>query len=259
METVHGPSESECGSAASSVSYSSSLQDSLLLMDDRLLSLGELKLPSKSSDNSVDIQWLSPIDRPLLTKATTDDRFHYRFDGSTSLRLFTCHSDITGNDIRQYFIEDLFRSMLIRLNLALINSEGSAGESAPITKLILPRRIYVNRPVFISAYQLVHEPLSTAVESLQENFKITSIMEEDLEAAEEFPPEITNDERVKQFNTNMNDSKEARKDQPSNAKSLYQNLLFFIENQVGTGNAVLVALLTTIAVALLAVMIKFFT
>ncbi|CAF1686190.1 unnamed protein product, partial [Adineta ricciae] len=45
--------------------YTDSLKESLLLMDDHLLSLENIKLPSKSSTSSVDIQWLSPIDCPL--------------------------------------------------------------------------------------------------------------------------------------------------------------------------------------------------
>jgi len=175
--------------------YTDQLKESLLLMDDHLLSLDTLKLSSKTIENSVDIQWLSPIDSSISNEDSNENRICYKFDGSASLRFFTCHSEITGNDIRQYFIEDLFRSMLIRLNLALINTESNNNENISINKLILPRRVYINRPVFISAYQLVHESLSMVIESLQENFKITSLLEEDLEVAEEFPPAITNDER----------------------------------------------------------------
>jgi hypothetical protein len=227
-------------------------------MDDRLLSLETLKLPSKSSQNSVDIQWLSSIDSSISNKYSSENRICYKFDGSVGLRFFTCYSETTGNDIRQYFIEDLFRSMLIRLNLALINNESSTNESTSVNKLILPRRVYVNRPVFISAYQLVHEPLSTVVDSLQDNFKITSIMEEDLEAAEEFPPSITNDERIKQFNTNMNTTDDYQPKKITR-KSTYQNLVMFIENYFGTGNTVLVILITAILALLISVMIKLFT
>jgi len=227
-------------------------------MDDHLLSLDTLKLPSKSSENSVDIQWLSPIDSSISNEDTDENRVYYKFDGSASLRFFTCHSEITGNDIRQYFIEDLFRSMLIRLNLALINMESNNNnENISIDKLILPRRVYVNRPVFISAYQLVHESLSMVIDSLQENFKITSLLEEDLEVAEEFPPAITNDERLKQFNTNIN--KNDNQENSRTRKSIYQNLVVLIEKYVGTGNATLVILLTTILVLLISVMIKLFT
>ena len=141
-------------------------------MDDRLVSLESFKLPSKTSENSVDIQWLSPIDGSISNNHSKDDRICYRFDGSASLRFFTCHSETSGNDIRQYFLEDLFRSMLIRLNLGLINTESNNSDNPSTKKLILPRRVYVNRPVFISAYQLVHEPLSMVIDSLQENFKI---------------------------------------------------------------------------------------
>jgi hypothetical protein len=226
-------------------------------MDDRLLSLDALKLPSKTSDNSMDIQWLSPIDSFLSNENSDENRVCYKFDGSASLRFFTCYSETTGNDIRQYFIEDLFRSMLIRLNLALINIESNNDENNSINKLILPRRVYINQPVFISAYQLVHELPSMVVDSFQENFKITSIMEEDLEVAEEFPSEITNDERVKQFNTNMNNDK--NQNTSTTRKSLYQNFVLLIENQFGTGNAILVTLLTAILALLISVMIKLFT
>jgi len=237
--------------------YTDNLKESLLLMDDRLLSLDTLKLPSKTSQNSVDIQWLSPIDSSVSNQYSNENPVCYKFDGSASLRFFTCYSETTGNDIRQYFIEDLFRSMLIRLNLALINIESNNNENISINKLILPRRVYVNRPVFISAYQLVHESLSMVVDSLQENFKITSIMEEDLEAAEEFPPEITNDERLKQFNTNMNN--DDNQQQPITRKSMYQNLVTLIEQYFGTGNTILVILLTTILALLVSIMIKLFT
>jgi hypothetical protein len=222
-------------------------------MDDHLLSLDNLKLPSKTSENSVDIQWLSPIDSSISNEYSNENRICYKFDGSTSLRFFTCHSEITGNDIRQYFIEDLFRSMLIRLNLALINTESTNNENILINKLILPRRVYINRPVFISAYQLVHESPSMVIDSLQENFKITSVMEEDLEAAEEFPPAITNNERSKEFNTNIN------KETSTTGKSMYQNLVLQIEKYFGTGNTILVILITTILVLLISIMIKLFT
>jgi hypothetical protein len=220
-------------------------------MNDHLLSLDTLKLPSKTSKNSVDIQWLSPIDSSISNDYSNENRICYKFDGSSSLRFFTCHSEITGNDIRQYFIEDLFRSMLIRLNLALINMESNNNE---IDKLILPRRIYINRPVFISAYQLVHESLPMVIDSLQENFKITSVLEEDLEVAEEFPPEITNEERLKQFNTTI-----TKEENLNTRKSIYQNLVRLIETYLGTGNATLVILLTTILVLLISIMIKLFT
>ncbi len=220
-------------------------------MNDHLLSLDTLKLPSKTSKNSVDIQWLSPIDSSISNDYSNENRICYKFDGSSSLRFFTCHSEITGNDIRQYFIEDLFRSMLIRLNLALINTESNTNE---IDKIILPRRIYINRPVFISAYQLVHESLPMVIDSLQENFKITSVLEEDLEVAEEFPPEITNEERLKQFNTTI-----TKEENLNSRKSIYQNLVRLIETYLGTGNATLVILLTTILVLLISIMIKLFT
>ncbi|CAF3380948.1 unnamed protein product [Rotaria sp. Silwood1] len=226
-------------------------------MDDRLLSLDSLKLSSKTSQNSVDIQWLSPIDSTISNEYSNENRICYKFDGSTSLRFFTCSSETTGNDIRQYFIEDIFRSILIRLNLALINNESNNIENILINKLILPRRIYINRPVFISAYQLIHEPLSTVIDSLQENFKITSVMEEDLEAAEEFPPEITNDERLKQFNTNMNNNN--NQETSIIRKSLYQNFSTMIVKQFGTGNTILVVLIITILVLLISIMIKLFT
>ncbi|UJR35257.1 hypothetical protein I4U23_028021 [Adineta vaga] len=236
--------------------YTDSLKESLLLMDDHLLSLDNIKLPSKSSQNSVDIQWLSPIDSPLSNDYQDEKRLCYKFDGSANLRFFTCNSDLTGNDIRQYFIEDLFRSMLIRLNLALINTESNANETGSISKLILPRRVYVNRPVFISAYQLVHEQLVNVIDSFQENFKISSLLEEDLEAAEEFPPEITNDERVKQFNTQMN--KDDQQTSATTKKSIYQNVISLIEQYIGTGNAVLVTLIFSILVLLISIMIKLF-
>lgn len=225
-------------------------------MDNRLLSLDSLKLSSKTSENSVDIQWLSPVDSSISSEYSNEDRHCYKFDGGVSLRFFTCHSDTSGNDIRQYFIEDLFRSILMRLNLALINNENNV-ENTLISKLTLPRRVYVNRPVFISAYQLVHEPLSTVIESLQENFKITSIMEEDLEAAEEFPPEITNDERLKQFDTNINQN--SNEQTLSHRRSFYQNILTFIEKQFGTGNTILIVLIFSIFILLISVMIKMFT
>ena len=226
-------------------------------MDDRLLSLDTIKLPSKTSENSVDIQWLSPIDSLISDAYLEENRSCYKFDGSASLRFFTCYSEITGNDLRQYFIEDLFRSMLIRLNLALINIESNNNENNSINKLILPRRVYINQPVFISAYQLVHETLPMVIDSLQENFKITSVMEEDLEVAEEFPPNITNDERLKQFNTDMSDNN--NQEQSTTRKSMYQNLVLWIENNFGTGNAILVMLLTAIVVLLISIMIKLFT
>jgi hypothetical protein len=225
-------------------------------MDDHLLSLDTLKLPSKTSKNSVDIQWLSPIDSSISNDYSNENRTCYKFDGSSSLRFFTCHTETTGNDIRQYFIEDLFRSMLIRLNLALINSESNNNENISIDKLILPRRVYINRPVFISAFQLVHESLPIVIDSLQENFKITSVLEEDLEAAEEFPPEITNEERLKQFNTTI--TKGDHQENSRTRKSIYQNLVLFIETFFGTGNATLVILLTTILVLLISIMIKLF-
>jgi hypothetical protein len=87
--------------------------------------------------------------------------------------------------------------MLIRLNLAVINTESNNSDNPSTKKLMLPRRVY------ISAYQLVHKLLSMMIDSLQENFKITSVMEEDLEVTEEFPLEIINEERVKQFNTTV--------------------------------------------------------
>jgi hypothetical protein len=204
----------------------------------------------------VDIQWLSPIDSSISNDYSNENRTCYKFDGSSSLRFFTCHTETTGNDIRQYFIEDLFRSMLIRLNLALINSESNNNENISIDKLILPRRVYINRPVFISAFQLVHESLPIVIESLQENFKITSVLEEDLEAAEEFPPEITNEERLKQFNTTI--TKDDHQENSRTRKSIYQNLVLFIETFFGTGNATLVILLTTILVLLISIMIKLF-
>lgn len=221
-------------------------------MDDRLVSLETFKLPSKTSQNAVDIQWLSPIDGPISTNHSKDDRQSYRFDGSASLRYFTCHSETSGNDIRQYFLEDLFRSMLIRLNLVLINTESN--DNLSTKKFILPRRVYINRPVFISAYQLVHEPLSMVIDSLQENFKITSVLEEDLEVAEEFPLEITNEERVKQFNTTVNQT-----DSPMMKKNIYENLLQWIEQHLGIGNAILGGLLSAIVILLIAIMIKLFT
>lgn len=227
-------------------------------MDDRLLSLDSLKLPSKSSENSVDVQWLSPVDSNISNEYLDENRVCYKFDGSTSLRFFTCHSETTGNDIRQYFIEDLFRSILIRLNLALINTESNNDENISIDKLVLPRRVYINRPVFISAYQLSNETLPMVIDSFQENFKITSVMEEDLEAAEEFPPALTNDERVKQFNTNINKD-DSQSNSTTNKKSIYQNLILQIENYVGTGNAILTILIITVLVLLISIMIKLFT
>jgi cell division protein FtsX len=94
------------------------------------------------------------------------------------------------------------------------------------------------------------------IESLQENFKITSVLEEDLEAAEEFPPEITNEERLKQFNTTI--TKDDHQENSRTRKSIYQNLVLFIETFFGTGNATLVILLTTILVLLISIMIKLF-
>ncbi|CAF4425381.1 unnamed protein product [Rotaria sp. Silwood2] len=94
--------------------YTDSLKESLLLMDDRLLPLDNLKLSSKTSQNSVDIQWLSSIDSIVSNEYSNENRICYKFDGSASLRFVTCSSETTGNDIRQYFIEDLFRSILIR-------------------------------------------------------------------------------------------------------------------------------------------------
>ncbi|CAF3319407.1 unnamed protein product [Rotaria socialis] len=237
--------------------YTDNLKESLLLMDDRLLSLNSLKLSSKTSENSVDIQWLSPIDSITLNEYSNENRICYKFDGGVSLRFVTCNSDTTGNDIRQYFIEDLFRSILIRLNLALINNESNNTENISINKLILPRRIYINQPVFISAYQLIHESLSTVIDSLQENFKITSVMEDDLEAAEEFPPEITNDERLKQFNTNIN--QDTNHETSTAPKSVYQIVLTFIEKQFGTGNTILIVLIISILILLISMMIKLFT
>ncbi|CAF1463750.1 unnamed protein product [Rotaria magnacalcarata] len=237
--------------------YTDNLKESLLLMDDRLLSLNSLKLSSKTSENSVDIQWLSPIDSITSNEYSDENRICYKFDGGVSLRFVTCSSDTTGNDIRQYFIEDLFRSILIRLNLALINNESNNAENISINKLILPRRIYVNQPVFISAYQLIDEPLSTVIDSLQENFKITSVMEDDLEAAEEFPPEITNDERLKQFNTNIN--QDTTHETSTVPKSIYQFALTFIEKQFGTGNTILIVLIISILILLISMMIKLFT
>ena len=222
-------------------------------MDDRLVSLDTLKLPSKSSQNSVDIQWLSPIDSPISNDYSNENRVCYKFDGSSSLRFFTSHSEITGNDLRQYFLEDLFRSMLIRLNLVLINSESNTEETISIDKLTLPRRVYINQPVFISAFQLVNDTLPMVIESLQENFKITSVLEEDLEAAEEFPPEITNEERVKQFNTTIS------KGNQTESKNIYQNIVRLIETYFGAGNSTLVILLVTILVLLISIMIKLFT
>ena len=222
-------------------------------MDDRLLSLDTLKLPAKTSRNSVDIQWLPPVDTSISNEYSDETRVRYQFDGSASLRFFTCHTEMTGNDIRQYFIEDLFRSMLIRLNLALINMESNNNDDTSIKKLVLPRRVYLNQPVFISAYQLVHESSAMVVDSLQENFKITSVLEDDLEAAEEFPAEVTNEERVKQFNTNIN------QEQSTSRKNIYQNFVCLIENYFGRGNATLVILLTTVLVLLISIMLKLFT
>lgn len=226
-------------------------------MDDHLLSLENFKLPPKTSQNSVDIQWLSPIDTFTSNDHSNEDRICYQFDGSASLRFFTCHPETSGNDLRQYFLEDLFRSMLIRLNLVLINTESNNSESSSTTKLILPRRVYINRPVFISGYQLVHEPLSMVIDSLQENFKISSVMEEDLEVAEEFPPEITSEERVKQFNTTVNQTDQQRPIQTN--RNIYQDLLRWIEQSLGTGNAILGGLILAILVALVGIMIKLFT
>ena len=226
-------------------------------MDDNLIPLESFKLPSKTSQNAVDIQWLSPIDTLISTDHSEEDRICYRFDGSASLRFFTCHSETSGNDLRQYFLEDLFRSMLIRLNLVLINTESNNSESSSTNKLILPRRVYINRPVFISAYQLVHEPLSMVIDSLQENFKISSVIEEDLEVAEEFPLEITNDERVKQFNTTVNQTSQQGVIETN--KNLYRNLIRWIEQSLGTGNAILGGLLIAILVLLIGIMIKLFT
>ncbi|CAF2941343.1 unnamed protein product [Rotaria sp. Silwood2] len=210
--------------------YTDSLKESLLLMDDRLLPLDNLKLSSKTSQNSVDIQWLSSIDSIVSNEYSNENRICYKFDGSASLRFFTC---------------------------TLINNESNNNENIVINKLILPRRIYINQPVFISAYQLIHEPLSTIIDSLQENFKITSVMEEDLEAAEEFPPGITNDERLKQFNTNIN--KDSYQETSTNQRSLYQNFVRMIEQQFGTGNTILVVLIITILVLMISIMIKLFT
>ncbi|CAF2529798.1 unnamed protein product [Rotaria sp. Silwood2] len=210
--------------------YTDSLKESLLLMDDRLLPLDNLKLSSKTSQNSVDIQWLSSIDSIVSNEYSNENRICYKFDGSASLRFFTC---------------------------TLINNESNNNENIVINKLILPRRIYINQPVFISAYQLIHEPLSTIIDSLQENFKITSVMEEDLEAAEEFPPGITNDERLKQFNTNIN--KDSYQETSTNQRSLYQNFVRMIEQQFDTGNTILVVLIITILVLMISIMIKLFT
>lgn len=226
-------------------------------MDDRLLSLDAIKLPSKTSKNSVDIQWLSPIDSTPAGDYATENRLNYKFDGSANLRFYTCHSDLTGNDIRQYFIEDLFRSMLIRLNLSLINIESTAGENVAVNTLVLPRRVYVNRPVFISAYQLAHEQPTMVIDSFQENFKIESLMEEDLEAAEEFPPEANKEAQKQQSSTNADGSREPGASLTKT--SAYQNFVTMIEHRFGTGNAVLVFLVTSILVLLISIMLKLFT
>jgi len=191
------------------------------------------------------------------TDNSNENRLCFKFDGGVSLRFFTCHSDTTGNDIREYFLEDLFRSMLIRLNLALINSESSNETTTNLNKLILPRRVFINRPVFISAYQLVHETLSMVTESFQENFKINSILEDDLEAAEEFPPEVTKDERDKRFNTNIN--KDEAGSQLKTKLSFYRNLVAIVEEYVGQGNGTLTFLLISILVLLISIMIRLFT
>ena len=147
--------------------------------------------------------------------------------------------------------------MLIRLNLALINSESSNETTTNLNKLILPRRVFINRPVFISAYQLVHETLSMVTESFQENFKINSILEDDLEAAEEFPPEVTKDERDKRFNTNIN--KDEAGSQLKTKLSFYRNLVAIVEQYVGQGNGTLTFLLISILVLLISIMIRLFT
>ena len=227
-------------------------------MDNRLIPLDNFKLPSKTSSDSVDIQWLSSIySFSSSTDNSNENRLCFKFDGGVSLRFFTCHSDTTGNDIREYFLEDLFRSMLIRLNLALINSESSNETTTNLNKLILPRRVFINRPVFISAYQLVHETLSMVTESFQENFKINSILEDDLEAAEEFPPEVTKDERDKRFNTNIN--KDEAGSQLKTKLSFYRNLVAIVEEYVGQGNGTLTFLLISILVLLISIMIRLFT
>ena len=82
-------------------------------------------------------------------------------------------------------------------------------------------------------------------------------MEEDLEVGEEFPMEITNDERVKQFNTTVNQNDQQGVGEMR--KNIYQNLVRWIEQSVGTGNAILGGLLSAILILLIAVMIKLFT
>jgi len=225
-------------------------------MNDRLLLLDGPVLSSQTNNTgTIDVQWLSPIDS-FLSMSTNDERICHKVDGSVTLRLITCNSKTTGNAIRQYFIEDLFRSMLLRINLALINNEeNGSNENNSTAKLVLPRRVYVTQPFFISAYQLVHEPLSMVVESIQDNFKVSSIIEDDLEAAEEFPLEITSDDRAKQFNSNMNT---LDKDVVKRSGNMYKDLFMSIKRQLSERNMWLFISLITILVALVSVMIKMF-
>lgn len=212
-------------------------------MDSRLLSMDTIKLPAKTSESSVDIQWLAPIDGILSDSKSNQNRSCFKIQGSVALRLFTRHSDLTRNDLRQYFIEDLFRSILIRLNLSLVNSQ-----DPNISKLVLPRRVYANGPVFISAYQLAGEDLSAALESIQENFQINSLIENDLEAAEEFPPSVKDDDY-------------SQKDSSTNQDSplLHEKVSRTLDTYLGTGNTVLVTLLVLIIALLVGITLRIFS
>lgn len=225
-------------------------------MDDRLIPDEDFKLPSKSNDHSFDIQWLSPLDGPLLQENQTENRLCYRLEGSAALRLFTCHAEMSGNDLREYFLEDLFRSMLIRMNLALINNENTSNEKETLTKLVLPRRIYANRPVFASGYQLLHETFPMVIESLQENFKITSLIEEDLEVAEQFPPTLNNDGQTQPSNSDLQNSGTGQLYTPPRSN---QNPWTMLTNSFGTGNTVLAIALSAFVALLISMMIKLFT
>ncbi|CAF1579311.1 unnamed protein product, partial [Didymodactylos carnosus] len=246
--------------------YTDNLKESLLVMDNRLLLMNSpIFTQQQQQQQQIDVQWLSPVEVNLKNNDMYNGRICCKLEGSFMLRAYITTPKITGNELRQYFIEDLFRTMLIRFNLALINTENE-NENKSDTKfltntnqqIVLPRRFYtvMNRektlPLFITGYQLSDETIQTVVDCVKENFHL-ELDEEDLEAGEEFPLELTTTERTKQFNTTMTNNKSSGNTSLLSSRNLMEKLM-----QYGSKNVVLTITLITIIVGLVSIMLKMF-
>ncbi|CAF0767640.1 unnamed protein product [Didymodactylos carnosus] len=244
--------------------YTDNLKESLLMVDNRLVLMNAPIFPQQPSQQ-VDVKWLSPIEMNLKDDDANNDRIRCQLQGSLTLRAYLTISKITGNELRQYFIEDLYRTMLIRFNLALLNNENeneneTANDGLVLTnnhpQLVLPRRFYttINQkktlPLFITAYQLSNEPIQAVADCIKENFYL-ELNEEDLEAGEEFPLESTTEECTKKFNTtNTNDNGDTSL---LSSKNSVEKLMQYISQ-----NVVLIIIFFTIIVGLISAMLKLY-